>query len=269
VLTARSRRVRQARALRRRTAREENGLFLAEGPQAVREAIDRPDLLIEIFATPDAASRYRGVLDEAPAPVRLADDAALGALSETVTPQGLVAVCRHLTVSLAEALGSKPKLVAVLVEVRDPGNAGTVIRCADAAGADAVILAGESVDPHGGKCVRATAGSLFHLPIVTNVDVFEVISASRGLGMTVLAADAAGQTDINEAADVGVLTHPSTWLFGSEAHGLPSDALEGSDHAVRIPIYGQAESLNLGMAAAICLYASARVHRACVPTSGL
>ena len=261
MLTARSQRVREARALRRRAIREKRGLFLAEGPQAVREALAKPYLVSEVFATPDAASRHAELLDTASGSVQLADDEALASLSETVTPQGLVAVCHLLTVPLAQALRSAPKLVTVLVEVRDPGNAGTVIRCADAAGADAVVFAGDSVDPHSGKCVRATAGSLFHLPIVGVIDVADVVDSLRKRGMTLLAADGAGPTDLDEAADTGLLAGSTAWLFGNEAHGLPTAVVKSADRAVRVPIHGQAESLNLATAAAICLYASARAHR--------
>jgi TrmH family RNA methyltransferase len=261
VLTERSERVREARKLRRRAGREKARLFLAEGPQAVREAIARPDLLSEVFATPAAASRYADVLGAAPVPVRLADDDALGSLSETVTPQGVVAVCRRLTVPLADGLGSMPRLVAVLVDARDPGNAGSLIRCADAAGADAVILAGESVDPLGGKCVRATAGSLFHLPIVVDVDVSEVIAALRHRGVSIVAADGAAQTDLDEAAEAGLLAAPTAWLFGNEARGLSEAVVQSADRAIRVPIHGRAESLNIAAAAAICLYASATAHR--------
>lgn len=261
MLTARSERVRATRMLRRRATRQKRGQFLAEGPQAVREAIARPDILVEVFATPDAATRHAELLDGIRVPVRVADDDALGSLSETVTPQGLVAVCRLLTVPLAEALWSSPRLVGVLVEVRDPGNAGTVIRCADAAGAGAVILAGHSVDPHSGKCVRASAGSLFHLPIVTGVDLPATVEAARHHGLSILAADSAGSTDLDEAADIGLLSAPAAWLFGNEAHGLPRDVVASADRAVRVPIHGRAESLNLAAAAAVCLYASARAHR--------
>ncbi len=261
MLTVRSERVRAARKLRRRVAREKARLFLVEGPQAVREAFSRPDLLIEVFATAEAASQNADLFDEVPAPVRLADADALGSLSETVTPQGVVAVCRLVTVSLSEALGSAPRLVAVLVDTRDPGNAGTIIRCADAAGADAVILAGDSVDPHGGKCVRATAGSLFHLPIVTGVDAREVVEAVRKHGLTVLAADGGAETDVDKAADTGVLAAPTAWLFGNEARGLPEAVVQSADRAIRVPIHGRAESLNLATAAAVCLYASARAQR--------
>jgi RNA methyltransferase, TrmH family len=136
-----------------------------------------------------------------------------------------------------------------------------VIRCADAAGADAVVLAGDSVDPHGGKCVRATAGSLFHLPIVSGIDVAEGVNALRERDLTLLAADGAGSIDLDEAGDAGLLAAPTAWLFGNEAHGLPDVAVQLADRIVRVPIHGRAESLNLGTAAAVCLYASARELR--------
>jgi RNA methyltransferase, TrmH family len=166
-----------------------------------------------------------------------------------------------LTVSLEQGLSASPSLVAVLVDVRDPGNAGTVIRCADAAGADAVVLAGEAVDPHSGKCVRASTGSLFHLPIVAGVAIEATVASLRRQGLTVLAADGAARTDLDDAADAGLLAAPTAWLFGNEAHGLADEARGLADHVVRIPIHGRAESLNLATAAAVCLYASARAHR--------
>ena len=269
MLTDRSGRVREARKLLRRAARDKSGLFLAEGPQAVREALleatgARPGLVVEVFASASAGSRQEGLLNgarRAGIPVHLAEDAAVASLSETVTPQGLVAVCRRLTVTLANALGQRPALVAVLVEVRDPGNAGTVIRSADAAGAGAVVLAGAAVDPHSGKCVRASAGSLFHLPVVTDVTACEAVAALKTQGLTVLVADGAGPIDLDSAADLGVLDAPAAWLFGNEARGIPEAVRRTADHVVRIPIHGRAESLNLATAAALCLYASARAHR--------
>jgi RNA methyltransferase, TrmH family len=247
--------------LRRRAIREKRGQFLVEGPQALREAISRPELLVEVFTTPAAAERYASLLSASSGPVHVADQDALASLSETVTPQGVVAVCRLLTVPLAAALRPTPRLVAVLVEVRDPGNAGTVIRCADAAGAEAVIFTGDSVDPHSGKCVRASAGSLFHLPITSGVPVVDVILELRKRGMSILAADAAGPTDLDKATDSGVLAAPTAWLFGNEAHGLPAPVIDQADQTIRVPIHGRAESLNLATAAAVCLYASARAHR--------
>ncbi|MGH8824006.1 MAG: TrmH family RNA methyltransferase [Jiangellaceae bacterium] len=269
MLTDRSRRVREARKLHRRAARARAGMFLAEGPKAVREALGRTTdaragHVVEIFAAESTAPGHTGLLDHAVragVTVHIADDAALASLSETVTPQGLVAVCRQVSVGLDEALAGPPSLVAVLADVRDPGNAGTVIRCADAAGAGAVILAGDSVDPHGGKCVRASAGSLFHLPIVTGVPTAEALRSLGDRGLTIVAADSSGGTDLDAAQDDGLLANPTAWLFGNEAWGLPDGLLGLADRVVRIPIHGRAESLNLATAAALCLYASARAQR--------
>jgi len=178
------------------------------------------------------------------------------ALSETVTPQGLVAVCACVDVSLETAFARSPALVAVLVEPNDAGNAGAIVRTADAAGADAVVLAG-GVDIYNGKAVRASAGSLFHLDVVLGADPLDVIALGRAAGLTSLATagDASSALDALNAA--GVLAGPVLWLFGNEAHGLPAAVTEAADHCVRVPIYGAAESLNLAAAAAVCLYASA------------
>jgi TrmH family RNA methyltransferase len=187
------------------------------------------------------------------------DDAALASLSDAVTPAGVVAVCRAVDVPPAPALAGA-RLVVICADVRDPGNAGTVIRCADAAGADAVVLAGHSVDPYNPKTVRATVGSLFHLPLAVEPDPAAAVAAARAAGLGVLAADGAGEVDLDAADEL--LAGPTAWLFGNEAWGLPDELAALADHRVRIPIHGRAESLNLSTAAAVCLYASARVQRA-------
>lgn len=180
-------------------------------------------------------------------------DRAAAGLSETVTPQGIVAVCDLLDRSVEGLLDADTSLVVVLVDVADPGNAGTVIRVADAAGADAVILAGESVDPHNGKCVRAAAGSLFHVPITRVRGVDTALAACSAAGLRTLAAHGYAEQQLDSID----LTVRSAWVFGNEAHGLAAEVLDQVDTAVRIPIYGQAESLNLATAAAVCVYASA------------
>ena len=263
-LRAHSPRVKAARRLTRRSARSSERLFRAEGPQAVREALTRHDGVTEVFATAEAARRHPELAQAA----RDTDVAwhavpteVLDTLAQTVTPQGVVAVCRHLDVALATLAGSTPRLVAVCVSVRDPGNVGTVIRCADAAGADGVVLTGTSVDVYNAKAVRASAGSLFHLPVVLHPSVPESAAALRERGLTLLAADAAGDTDLDAALDSGLLGRPTGWLFGNEAWGLPADTVALADSVVSVPIYGRAESLNLAAAAAVCLYASARVQR--------
>jgi TrmH family RNA methyltransferase len=268
LLTTKSGRVRTARRLARRVSRAELRLFLAEGPQAVREALGVPGCVREVFAAPGAHPDLRDAA--AGVPWHLADEQALSSLSGTVHPQGVVAVCRFLDVSLPELLEGpadrgqrrSPRLVALCADVRDPGNAGTVIRCADAAGADGVVLAGDSVDPYNGKAVRASAGSLFHLPVALHRDAADAVSRTRAAGLTVLAADGRGEVDLEEAGDSGLLDRPTAWLFGNEAWGLPAELADLADHRVRIPIHGRAESLNLATAAAVCLYASAGRLRA-------
>jgi TrmH family RNA methyltransferase len=256
VFTQRTPRVIAARRLQRRKDRDATGRFLAEGPQAVREAL-HAGRVRELFATPAAVHRYPELTGDA-SPVT---EDGLAALAETVNPQGLVAVCAAADVPLGDAVGRRPRLTAVLAEIRDPGNAGTVLRTADAAGAGAVIFAGDAVDPYNGKCVRASAGSLFHVDVVRERDPLAVVAALRDAGITVLAATGYGDADLDDLADAGSLAAPTAWLFGSEAHGLPDDLLAAADRRVRVPIHGAAESLNLAAAAAVCLYASARAQR--------
>ena len=189
------------------------------------------------------------------------DAKVLSALAETVSPQGLVGVAPLLDTDLGTALSTAPRLVTVLHEVADPGNAGTVIRTSDAAGADAVVLTAGSVDPHNGKCVRASAGSLWHLPVVSGAAVSDLLHELRRTGLQVLATAATGEDDLDGLVDDGSLAAPTAWMFGAEAHGLPRDVLAAADRRVRIPLRGRAESLNLATAAAVCLYASARAQR--------
>lgn len=231
---------------------------MVEGAQAVREAIKYGSVL-ELFVTERAAQRHPD-LQASGARLSLITERAAAGLSETITPQGVVAVCAVLGRPAADALRGA-RLVAVLAGVTDPGNAGTVIRVADAAGAEAVLFAGDTVDPHNGKCVRASTGSVFHLALGMQPDPHHAIAACRQAGLQVLATDAGADRDLDELADAGALVHPTAWLFGNEARGLDGDLLATADHAVAIPLYGRAESLNLATAAALCLYASARAHR--------
>ncbi len=270
LLTAKSGRVRAARKLNRRSARAEQRLFLAEGVKALTEALPLPGAVVEVFAT-EAASTESAVLrravEEAGLPWSLVDGGAIASLSGAVTPQGIVAVCRFVDVPLAVLLERSARdrgvgrPLAICADVRDPGNAGTVIRCADAVGGAGVVLAGNSVDAYNDKTVRATVGSLWHLPVSLGEDPATAVTRAQTAGFVVLAADGAGETDLFEAESTGLLDQPVAWLFGNEAWGLPEELADLADHRVSIPILGRAESLNLSTAAAVCLYASARAHR--------
>lgn len=262
--TERTPRVVAARKLLRRTGRDRAGRFLVEGAQAVREALDWDGRVHELFVTGAASLRNPELLERARergVPVVPVTDAAAAGLSDTVTPQGLVAVCDLLDVPVARALGdgadgAGPTFVAVCAGISDPGNVGTVTRVADAAGCDAVLLAGDTVDPHNGKAVRASTGSVFHLPLARDRDAAAVLGACRDAGLVTLVADGRGEVDLHDAAAASLLGGPVAWVLGSEAHGPGADVLAAADHRVRVPIHGRAESLNLATAAAICLYAS-------------
>ncbi|MEV7693968.1 RNA methyltransferase [Microbacterium sp. NPDC089189] len=260
----RSPRVRAVAKLAKRSARDETGLFLLEGPQSVREAIAfRPEGIVELFATPSALERHPDLRDaaaDADIEVQYTTESVLEAMADTVTPQGIVAVARQFPTSLRDVLAAGPRLVAICEEVRDPGNLGTIIRAADAAGADAVILTGRTVDPYNPKVVRATTGSLFHIPITRGGELDAATSALRGAGLRIIAADVKGD-DLLAARSAGLLAEPTAWLFGNEARGLEDEALALADAALRLPIYGSAESLNLATAASVCLYESAFAQR--------
>lgn len=262
--STRSPRVKAARRLAKRAFRQRDRRFLAEGPQAVREALDLAGVLVELFTTIEAETRHADLIAKAEAarvPVLRVSGEVMADLAQTVTPQGLLGVCAFIDVTLSKALAPVPQLVTVLARVRDPGNAGTVLRTADAAGSDLVIFTDASVDPYNAKCVRASAGSLFHVPIVMGSPFDTLIGALRSGGLTVLAADGAAERSLDAAIDGGLLARPTAWVFGNEAWGLSDEALRLVDDVVRVPIYGRAESLNLATAAAVCLYSSARAQR--------
>lgn len=243
--------------LQRHTGRRRAGQFLAEGPNLV-EAAARSGLVLEVFATEAAAQRHAGLLTGLA--VHEVTERAAKALSETVTPSGLVAVCRLPETDLGDVLTKKPGLLVVAVEISEPGNAGTLIRLADAMGAAAVIVAGHSVDPYNGKCLRSSAGSIFTIPVVVEPAVDAALSRLRSVGLQVLATTLDGELSLDDADPV--LAAPTAWVLGPEAHGLSAEIAAMADHRVNIPMVGGAESLNVAAAAAICLYQSARAQRA-------
>lgn len=228
------------------------------------EALNRPDTVLELLVADGAVGQHQDLLNiAARGAVRTfrASDRDLGQVFDTVTPQGLVAVCRTLDVSLADAFAGSPRLVVLCDQVRDPGNLGTVIRCADAFGADAVLVTTDSVDLYSPKTVRATTGSVFHLPVVVGVDLAAAAGLARSSGLQVFGADGGGEAGLDDLSWAGELARPTMWVFGNEAWGLPPGHAELLDRLVAVPIFGRAESLNLSTAAAVFLYASATAHR--------
>jgi RNA methyltransferase, TrmH family len=259
----------------KRAFRQRERAFLAEGPQAVAEALAMDGIVTDLFVTAAAQARHADLVAaaaDAGITVQVISGEAMSELAQTVTPQGVLAVCGFIDVPLAAITRARPRLVALLANVRDPGNAGTVLRAADAAGADAVIFSDACVDPYNGKCVRASAGSLFHLPVAVlssgaaqpeqGIRLPAAIAELRAAGLRVIAADGRSGLTLDDPAARELLAGPTAWMFGNEAWGLPDELLALADASVAVPIYGRAESLNLATAAAVCLYASAAAQRA-------
>ncbi|MFT4123979.1 MAG: RNA methyltransferase [Microbacteriaceae bacterium] len=261
----RSPRVRGVAKLAKKDHRADTGRFLVEGPQAVAEAFaHRPELVLEVYGTPSALERFpelRRAAQAAGSELEYVTEQVLDAMADTVTPQGIVAVCRQFPVGLREVFAAGTRLVAILEEVRDPGNAGTIIRAADAAGADAVVLSGRTVDLYNPKVVRSTTGSLFHLPVAVGAELAEVVERAHAAGVRVIAADTRG-SDLLQQRRAGLLDRPTAWLFGNEARGLDESRRALADAVVTVPIYGAAESMNLATAASVCLYESAFAQHA-------
>lgn len=284
-------RVRDVAALTRRSVRSKRGVFRAEGPQNVREALrlalsDMPppglpgleavyvteaelERHLDIAADLEAVSERGGVF------IRAVSPEVLAAMTDAVTPQGMLAVCSLPSLTLDAAL-ARAELACVLVRVQDPGNAGTVVRAADAAGAQAAVFTSGSVDPFNPKAVRSSAGSLFHVPVVTGAEMAEIADTAQLAGLGILAADGYASVSVDDLADAALLrsagvspsddaaydlSRPTAWLFGNEAQGLTEDEKDHADLAVAVPLYGAAESLNVGTAATVCLYSSARAQR--------
>lgn len=248
ITSTRNAHVRELARLSRPRVRRERGRHLVEGPNAVREAL-RADLVDEVLLTPDAALPD----GSAHVPVTRVADEVLSRLAETATPQGIVAVVRTPAATLDEVVGAG--LLAVLHEVADPGNAGTILRTADAAGATGVVTTVGSVDVFGPKAVRSAAGSTYHLPVVTDVPLAELAATCRDAGQRMLGLDAGGAMSV---VDLEVPSGPLALVLGNEAHGLPASARQHLDALVAVPIHGRAESLNVAAAAAVALYAAAR-----------
>lgn len=257
--------MRSARRLLRRKDRALAGEFLAEGRQAVSEALGSPGVVRRLLVAEDAVDQHDDLLRAAlqsSVPIATISAPVLAQLTDTVTPQGVLAVCRTVDVPLSEALTPGVRLVVFCDRVRDPGNLGTVIRCADAFGADAVLISGDAVDLYNPKTVRASTGSIFHLPIAVGVDLSDAVDAARSASLSVWGADGAAACSVEDLAASGELAGPVLWVLGNEAWGLTADHAALLDRSVALPLYGRAESLNLSTAAAVLLYASATAQRA-------
>jgi TrmH family RNA methyltransferase len=247
-----------ALALRTRSRREREQRFLVEGPATVAEAA-RAGAVDTLFVTPDGPASPHAV-EGAALQEHVVAPALMRRLAGTVSPQGPVAVCRFVDVPL-DTLDPASGPVVVLVEVRDPGNAGTILRTAHAAGCAGVIVSTRSVDVYNEKAARASAGAVFGVPVVREVDADVAVASLRAGGATILAAAADGDQELYDDAVGESLAGPVAVLFGNEAHGLDAAVRRQADRVVRIPMREGAESLNLAAAAAVILFEAARRRR--------
>jgi TrmH family RNA methyltransferase len=246
ITSTRNARIVAAAKLQQRRERERTGLFLVEGPNAVLDAL-ADGIVDTVYVAGDAAPWEQPGVE-----VVTVDEHVVDKLATSRSPQGVVAVARRRPANLADVDGA---LVVLLHEVSTPGNLGTVIRTADAAGAAAVVVVGEACDPWNPKAVRAAAGSLSHLPVVLEPDLAATLAALRERGYRLLGLDADGDRDVFELETDDA---PVVLVLGSEAHGLPDGLVAHLDGLVSVPTFGRAESLNLSAAAAVALYAAAR-----------
>lgn len=265
--TERTPRVVSASKLHRAAARRKAGAFLAEGANSVEAALGA-GVAKEVFMTPDALDRYGalvGQVSHSGIMLSAVTERAMSGLSATVTPPGIVALCRSIVHDAsvpAEEIdaGARPRIVAIGQALAEPGNVGTLIRAADALGADQVWLTADSADPEGPKAVRASAGSVFNMPVVRGIQVADVAVRASDAGLSLLVATGDGNIDITSQEGRMLLSAPTAWVFGNEAHGVAAELRDAADARVRIPLRGRAESLNIATAAAICLHSSAIAH---------
>jgi TrmH family RNA methyltransferase len=254
-----------ARRLRRRPHRQQRSALLIEGGTAVAEALRSGALVDEIFVSESAPNAHAvvAIAAEQGTPVVWASDGVLAALSDAATPQGIVAVARSPLIELDALEGGN--LVVVLAQVRDPGNAGTLLRSGAAAGASAVIFTHGAVDPLNPKTVRAAAGALFSLPVVSGARLVDSVALLRARGLSILGASARASHAVYDRD----LRRPTALILGNESWGLPPEQRRLLDDEVGIPMPGAVESLNVGVAGSVLLFEAARQRRVQRALAGL
>ena len=250
--SVRSDRVTSVRRLHDRSGRRKSGRFVVEGPQAVSAALASDVQVCDLFVDVEAAPAIQALADGSSCGITWATPSVLSAMGETSTPQGILAVCRIPADPSLDDLLSRPGPVVLLDGVSDPGNVGTIIRTADAAGCAGIIAGTGCADVYSGKVVRSTAGSLFHLPVIASLPLRDVVVAARASGRPVLALVGEGDADLFTLPPA--TCQDACWIVGSEAHGVDPGLQSASDARVRIPMAGGAESLNAAVAGALALY---------------
>jgi TrmH family RNA methyltransferase len=249
----------------RRKARREAGRFVIEGPVPIAELLaagaDLDELYVDLdqWAQVDDRSPLRSVVRDAVAAgvqVWGLTSSVFASVSDTATPQGVLALAIR-SVAPVRSVADLDGPVLVLVDISDPGNAGTLVRAAEAAGCAGVVFAGASTDPFGPKAVRAAAGSIVRLPVSEGAEVSTVLDELRSAGRTLVAT----VVDGGAAPETTDLSVPVAILIGSEAHGLSSEVIAACSATITIPMQSAVESINAAVAGAVVLFEVARQRR--------
>jgi len=250
--------VQAARKLTRRRWRDREGAFLVEGPRAIIDALEVPGTVRELFVADDdpAAGPVRVTAEAAGVPVLTVTRPVLATLASTTTPQGAVAVANIADASLSD-VRRRSELVVVLANVRDPGNAGTLVRSAAAAGAGGLVFCNGSVDPWNPKVVRAAAGSLWRIPIARGASLEEAVRSLRAMGLKLVGTAASAARWVYDVD----LSGPIAFVMGNEAWGLGEYGADFLDETVAIPLQAGVESLNVAVAGSVTLFEAARQRR--------
>lgn len=241
----------------RRSARSAEGAFVIDGPTLLRDALEAGVPLDEVVAEPRCPEELLARAAAAGAVVRAVADGVLARVTDTATPQPVAAIGRFVEVSPAAATAVAGPLALVLVGVGDPGNAGTLLRSAEAAGAGAVLFCEGSADPYAPKCVRASAGSIFRVAVTRSAGARDALEWIASAGLGTVATVARGAQPYDEVDLAG----PVALVLGNEAHGLPEQVGAQVVRSVTIPMVGRTESLNVGMAGTILCFESLRQRR--------
>lgn len=260
ITSPRNQHIQRVRKLVKKGVRDASGEFLVEGPTGVREALARGRVRC-VFVESPAPPAFEDILETASAK-RITtweiSDQVMGSISRTETPPGVIAIARQIDIPAENLTHSGFDLAVMLAQVRDPGNVGTILRTAWAAGAQAAFLGEGTADLYNPKVVRAAAGAVFGVPISRDVDMPVILKELRGMGVRTIAAHPRGDTTYDEIDMTGSVAI----VLGNEAWGIDKELTVLVDHSVRIPMHPAAESLNVAASSAILLFEALRQRRA-------
>lgn len=260
ITSPRNQHIQRVRKLVKKGVRDASREFLVEGPTGVKEALLRGRVL-SLFVEGPVSPSYTDILELAAArriTIWEVSGQVMGSISRTETPPGVIAIARHVDVAPEKLINSGFDLAVLLAQVRDPGNVGTILRTARAAGAQAAFLSEGTTDLYNPKVVRAAAGAVFGVPVARDVNMQVILKELRGTGVRTIAADPRGDTEYDQTDMTGSVA----FVLGNEAWGIDKELKELVDHRVRIPMHPEAESLNVAASSAILLFEVLRQRRA-------